>query len=338
MMRIQRYELRLTSRMSTSDTKVFLSYAREDIDAAARLYQSLTSTGIAVWFDKESLGPGAKWKTAISAAIRGSRYFIILLSSRSVSKRGFVQSEIKQALDVLEQYPENETYVIPVRLDQCELTNEKLNELNWVDLFPEWREGQNKLLRFFGVKQKEDQLSIGEGATIALRSLAPTVRVDGLYQAKSAGEGYSKYLRFYADGSVIGVTSTGTAEEVLRWFTQDWAVETFNAEGRFTISGPQISFEDKDMNGTVAYDGEIRGDRLVLKCIATSTIIAEWVSLSLFLYEANGQRGVSNQPKRAAAFSFHFNRAPFGTSSANVAITGFPSSPTDAASSIPCDS
>ena len=32
---------------------------------------------------------------------------------------------------------------------------------------------------------------------------------------------------------------------------------------------------------------------------------------------------------------FYFNRAPFGTSSVNVARTGFPSSPTDAARSIP---
>jgi hypothetical protein len=34
----------------------------------------------------------------------------------------------------------------------------------------------------------------------------------------------------------------------------------------------------------------------------------------------------------------YFNLAPFGTSSANVAITGFPSSPTEAANNIPCDS
>ena len=36
--------------------------------------------------------------------------------------------------------------------------------------------------------------------------------------------------------------------------------------------------------------------------------------------------------------SSYFNLAPFGTSSANVAITGFPSSPTEAANNIPCDS
>ena len=34
----------------------------------------------------------------------------------------------------------------------------------------------------------------------------------------------------------------------------------------------------------------------------------------------------------------YFNLAPLGTSSAKVAITGFPSSPTEAANNIPCDS
>src|SRR5215467_1379916 len=34
----------------------------------------------------------------------------------------------------------------------------------------------------------------------------------------------------------------------------------------------------------------------------------------------------------------YFKRAPFGTSSVNVAITGRPSSPYDAATTIPCDS
>ena len=77
-----------------------------------------------MWFDQESLSPGVKWKPAISIAIRECRYFIALLSSRSISKRGFVQSEIKQAIEVLEEYPENETYVIPVRLDECEVTHE----------------------------------------------------------------------------------------------------------------------------------------------------------------------------------------------------------------------
>src|SRR6266404_8404422 len=42
--------------------------------------------------------------------------------------------------------------------------------------------------------------------------------------------------------------------------------------------------------------------------------------------------------KPSCGNSSYFNLAPFGTSSAKVAITGFPSSPTEAANNIPCDS
>src|SRR5713101_3921436 len=42
--------------------------------------------------------------------------------------------------------------------------------------------------------------------------------------------------------------------------------------------------------------------------------------------------------KPSCGYSSYFNRAPFGTSSANVAMTGFPSSPTEAANNMPCDS
>src|SRR6266849_3206834 len=42
--------------------------------------------------------------------------------------------------------------------------------------------------------------------------------------------------------------------------------------------------------------------------------------------------------KPSSSSSSYFNLAPFGTSSAKVAITGFPSSPTEAANNIPCDS
>lgn len=263
--------------MSISERTVFLSYAREDMQSAVRLYECLTSAGINVWFDKESLAPGVKWKPAISDAIRKCRYFIALLSSHSVSKRGFVQSEIKQALDVLEQYPENEIYVIPVRLDECNVTYEKLNDLNWVDLSPDWENGKNKLFRFFGVQEVRSNIITKESSNVARLDLAPTVRLDGLYRAKRAGGKYWHHLRFYADGSVIAVNSSGDARKVFKWFTKDWAVEMENAKGKFTISGSKINFKDKSKYGIVDYKGEIQGDRLILK----------WHS------HINGNRGVS---------------------------------------------
>ena len=126
----------------------FLSYAREDSDAARALYDDLCAAGATVWYDKESLVPGERFGPAIRKAIRSSRYFIALLSTRAVSKKGFVQREIREALAVIEEYPDDEVYLIPIRLDDCTPTHEALKALNWVDFFPTRRDGVNKLVRF----------------------------------------------------------------------------------------------------------------------------------------------------------------------------------------------
>src|SRR3954468_19954620 len=96
---------------------IFLSYAREDIESARSLYGDLMSAGFAVWIDKVYVGPGYDWKVEIEKAIRISKVFITCLSSRSVNKRGFVQAELQRALEMLDQMPEGDVYLIPVRLD-----------------------------------------------------------------------------------------------------------------------------------------------------------------------------------------------------------------------------
>ena len=103
--------------MSTDKT-CFLSYAHEDVAPAQRLYDSLTPCGIRIWFDRESLQPGERWESAIRRGIRSSRYFLALLSSRSVSKKGFVQKEIREGLEVLLEYSDDEIYLIPLRIDE----------------------------------------------------------------------------------------------------------------------------------------------------------------------------------------------------------------------------
>lgn len=97
--------------MSQTTEQVVLSYAREDFENAVRVYRALTESGIEVWFDKVSLLPGQNWRISISEAIRRARGFVALLSSRSVEKRGFVQAEIRKALDVLSEIPPRDTYI-----------------------------------------------------------------------------------------------------------------------------------------------------------------------------------------------------------------------------------
>jgi hypothetical protein len=132
-----------------SSSTVFISYAREDARHAERLYMDLRVHEINTWLDSKCLLPGQNWKREISRVIRDAAYFIALISANSVNKRGFVQSEIKRALEVLAEMPAHHIFVIPVRLDSTSPSDEELQSLNWVDLFPNYEKGLSRLLSLF---------------------------------------------------------------------------------------------------------------------------------------------------------------------------------------------
>jgi TIR domain-containing protein len=128
------------------ETTIFISYAREDFDAAKKLSEDLKRAGLTPWLDKKSLVPGQNWRASINNAIKKSRYFVPLLSSNSVGKRGFVQKEFKHSLDVLDEVPESQIFIIPARLDDCEIPYKKLKDIEYVDLFPDWNKGVQRLI------------------------------------------------------------------------------------------------------------------------------------------------------------------------------------------------
>ncbi len=107
------------------------------------------------WLDSFNLVPGQQWQNAIKQAISRSSYFIALLSSRSVEKRGHVQKEIRQALDIADQYPEEKLFILPVRIEECEASFERIRDLHSVDLFPKYEDGLSRLLRVLGYVSKE---------------------------------------------------------------------------------------------------------------------------------------------------------------------------------------
>jgi hypothetical protein len=133
---------------------VFISYAREDEDAAEFLYQELRVAGVAPWIDKEHLIGGQRWREAIAREIRDSDYFVALLSSAALDKRGFVQQEIRIALEVMETVPAGRIYLIPVRLEACEPRDPRLEGLHWVDLFPDFEAGFRRILG--AIRYKEE--------------------------------------------------------------------------------------------------------------------------------------------------------------------------------------
>jgi len=133
----------------TKKIKIFISYAREDYESARRLYMELLSEDLEPWLDREKLLPGQRWEQVIDSAIRESQYFIVLLSSNALEKRGYIQKEIKKGLDILQEIPDSQVFLIPARLDDCQPTHPQLRELQWVDLFPEWNVGLKRIIAVF---------------------------------------------------------------------------------------------------------------------------------------------------------------------------------------------
>lgn len=114
--------------------QVFLCHASEDKTKVVEVYHFLRQQGFKPWLDKEDLLPGQRWEQEIPKALRASGFILIFFSQNSVSKRGYVQREFKLALDVLEEIPEDQIFVIPVRLDVCSVP-QQFHFLQYCDLF-----------------------------------------------------------------------------------------------------------------------------------------------------------------------------------------------------------
>jgi hypothetical protein len=114
--------------------KIFINYAKEDREVVINLYNALLAIGCSPWLDEFNILPGQNWRFETNSAIKGSDFILICLSSASVAKKGYVQKEIKIALDVIDLLPENKIFIIPLKLDEC-IVPESLGDWQAVDLY-----------------------------------------------------------------------------------------------------------------------------------------------------------------------------------------------------------
>lgn len=112
---------------------VFISHAKEDYLEAEKLYDFLTTKGYLPWLDKKKLKVGANWDYEIKKALKESTFVILLLSSTSVKKRGYVQKEYKYAVEYSESKLIDDIYIIPILLDKCEVP-EPLSKFQWIEI------------------------------------------------------------------------------------------------------------------------------------------------------------------------------------------------------------
>jgi len=134
--------------------EIFLSYAREDESKVEKIYQKLLADGFKPWMDAKDLLPGERWKVRIRDAIRRSNFFLAILTTNSIKRTGFFEKEVDEALDIWLEKSENDIYLIPVRVDDCELP-ERLHEFHCADLFKE--HGWTQLIKALKVMTERQQ-------------------------------------------------------------------------------------------------------------------------------------------------------------------------------------
>ncbi len=140
----------------------FISYVREDTEAADRLQQALQAAGILVWRDTADLWPGQDWRTRIRRAIiDDALVFIACFSRKSVSKETSYQNEeLTLAVEQLRLRPPGDSWLLPVRLDDCEIPDREIGggrtlaSIQYLDLFGD-RQAEVLMARLVGTVMRK---------------------------------------------------------------------------------------------------------------------------------------------------------------------------------------
>jgi len=139
--------------------RVFLCHASQDKPAVWKLHRYLTQNGISPWLDQADLLPGQNWEVEIPKALFASDVILVCLSKNSVNKEGYVQKEIVFALDKAMEKPEETIFVIPVKLEECEVPK-RLSKYQWVNFFDS--NDSKRLMGSLRIRASELQIEIND--------------------------------------------------------------------------------------------------------------------------------------------------------------------------------
>lgn len=213
---------------ATRPLKVFICHASADKPAVRNLHRYLYLRGVSPWLDELSLLPGEDWRAEIEKAIFASDVILVCLSKNSINKEGYVQSEITFALDKAMEKPEGTIFIIPARLEECEVPF-RLRKFHWVDLF---REGGNNRL-MMSLNKRAAQL----GPNILLGRVATDLKSD----LRKSLEPTSAKVDQAGDVSNSVKLPTGKSDEtreIASFLKQDLAKTEKKSEVETTYSEP----------------------------------------------------------------------------------------------------
>jgi len=125
--------------MNEAPAAIFLSYAREDTDAARRIADALRAFGLEVWFDQSELRGGDEWDAKLKKQIRECALFMPVVSANTQARReGYFRREWKQAVERTHDMAGGAPFLVPVVVDDTPETGalvpEEFLRVQWTRL------------------------------------------------------------------------------------------------------------------------------------------------------------------------------------------------------------
>lgn len=230
---------------------VFLCHGKEDKEKVRALYSDLREDGADPWFDERNILPGQDWDSEIRKAVRSCNAIIVCLSATSVGKEGYVQKEIKFALDVADEKPDGTIFIIPVKLEECEVPA-RLSKWQYVNCSDGgWYE---KLLRALRIRAEGLSISILPGDSYTFHN--PPIEEDSgrvLYRSKNIRELISKAKtgKLYEDDipilstdNVVGISFEAMSEALLSFENEER--RTLARESLLRMTGIRAPYHEWD--------------------------------------------------------------------------------------------
>lgn len=135
----------LDARQIARTPRVFISYARADIEFCTRLAEDLGTAEANIWWDQVDIPPGDRWDESTQKALEGCKFLLVILSPASVDSNN-VMDEVTFGLD-------HQKHVVPVLYRNCKIPF-RLTRIQYIDFRIDYDNGLKQLLQTLMLEAK----------------------------------------------------------------------------------------------------------------------------------------------------------------------------------------
>jgi hypothetical protein len=233
--------------------KVFLCHASGDKQAVRELYDRLTTDGFLPWLDQKNLIAGQDWRNEITKAVRVSDVVVVCLSKGSVTKEGYVQKEIRLALDVEEEKPEGTIFIIPTRLEEVQVPD-RLARWQWVNLYDP--DGYGDLVRALNSRYStntQEPRSVAEPPSTNAENDLTEAMYSAYHESKKLKYNPVRFLKMLSGKGAFATAKlllAGDFDDISEGFTKLWKLNRLDLTVEAICLRPQFRglFSEKELS------------------------------------------------------------------------------------------